>query len=333
MSDPRGITDPHGSSDFAAIGIASDPGPADPRLVARLRALVVGPGPLPATIDLSASGVGGVDVGTRGGDTGGRSTGVGSAAGGEAAATDDPADDPADDDSADDDDALTGLTADRLMDDGLATDRLGHGGTAVQRAHDGTALIAALGALVPAARERHRHEGIPAAVTAATLRDIGRKHDLYGAASVLEWMLGLLRGDVVEVGRLQVERRPGRRGHALHVPESGPLSPLAVDEALDRARRLTGATAFSCESWLLDPALRVELPGSNIAAFAARFDLVEGLGPSPAASEDAAKFVFRRPAAEVQAGGVTPRTRLEHLVATRLRSGAEWSAPLGILRG
>lgn len=242
---------------FAALGLAADPGPADPRLVARLRALVLDPGPLPAEIDVPAGGF-----------------------------------------AADDD-----------------------------------ALVAALTQLVPAARERHRREGIDEAVTAATLRDVGRKHDLYGAASVLEWMLGLLRGDVVELGRLQVERRPGPRGHALHVPETGPLTPGAVDEALARARDTLGATAFSCESWLLDPVLAVELAGSNIAAFAARFDLVGHVEPTPAASEEAAKFVFRRSAAEVRTGGgVEPRTRLEHAVASRLRADEEWSAPLGVLR-
>lgn len=197
---------------------------------------------------------------------------------------------------------------------------------------DDDALVAALGVLLPAARARHRREGIPEDITAATLMDVGRKQRLYGASSVLDWLVLLLRGDVVELGRLQVERRPGRYGHALHIPETGPLSARAVDDSLLRARRALGAISLSCESWLLDPALRAGLPGSNIATFAARFDIVGRREPTAQAADDAAKFVFRLTAADVRAGAVIPRTRLERLVAERLTSGAGWSAPLGILR-
>jgi hypothetical protein len=196
---------------------------------------------------------------------------------------------------------------------------------------DGDALVAALTLVAEDARTRHRELGIDDDVSRDTLQDVGRKHALYGAASVLPWILGLLRADVVELGRLQVERRRGRHGHALHIPETGPLSPPAVDASLARVREFTGATEFSCESWLLDPGLGASLRGSNIAAFAARFDLVEPAAPSAAASEDAAKFVFRRPLADVRAGLVRPRTRLEELVAARLRSD-DWTAPTGVLR-
>lgn len=197
---------------------------------------------------------------------------------------------------------------------------------------DGGALAAALTAVAGDARARHRELGVDESVSRATLQDVGRKHVLYGAASVLPWILAILRADVVELGRLQVERERGRHGHALHIPETGPLAPAAVEAALAQAREFTGAIDFSCESWLLDPGLGESLPGSNIAAFAARFDLIVPGLPSAAASEDAAKFVFRRPLAEVRTPGlVTPQTRLEDLVLTRLRSG-DWTAPTGVLR-
>lgn len=196
---------------------------------------------------------------------------------------------------------------------------------------DPDSLVAALTAVAEDARARHREQGLDEEVSLATLADVGRKHALYGAASVLPWILGILRADVVQLGRLQVERRRGPHGHALHIPETGPLAPGAVDASLARARELTGAVDFSCESWLLDPRLRDGLPGTNIAAFAARFELIEGPEPSAEASEDAAKFVFRRPLRDVRAPGVvTPQTRLERLVATQLRSG-DWTAPTGVL--
>ncbi|WP_344779188.1 hypothetical protein, partial [Microbacterium marinilacus] len=179
---------------------------------------------------------------------------------------------------------------------------------------------------------RHRSEGIAEDVTRDTLADVGRKHARYGAAAVLPWLLSLLRGDVVSAGRLQVERRAGADGHALHVPETGPLHPEAVDAALDRARALTGADGFSCTSWLLDPVLREQLPETNIARFAERFRLVREAADPEAGSRSAAQFVFVRPLSEVlDPAVVVPVTRLERLVALRLRDGSGWREPVGVL--
>lgn len=38
-------------------------------------------------------------------------------------------------------------------------------------------------------------------------------------------------GDVIEVGRLQVERRAGAHGHALHIPETGGAKPTTAASA------------------------------------------------------------------------------------------------------
>lgn len=192
-------------------------------------------------------------------------------------------------------------------------------------------LVPSLVAVVPDALDRHRSEGIAHDLTLATLQDVGRKHRLYGAHTVVPWLLGILRGDVVAVGRLQVERRAGAHGHALHVPETGPLVPLGVDAALLRAEGLTQSRQYSCTSWLLDPLLVAELPESNIAAFARRFE-VRAIPPDQAASEAVCKFVFGKPLADVlNPRAVEPRSRLQHLVAARLRSGAHWSEPVGVL--
>jgi hypothetical protein len=196
----------------------------------------------------------------------------------------------------------------------------------------GDEMVNAMAMLVPEARERQRRAGVPDEVIDATLRDVGRKHRLYGAETVLPWLVGILRGDVVEVGRLQVERRPSAHGHALHIPETGALSPALVDESLERAAALTGATAFSCTSWLLDPRIRAELPGSNIASFAARFDALDPGHASASASASVAKFVFRRSVADVlDPAVVVPQSRLERLVANTLRAGEDWTEPVGLL--
>lgn len=191
-------------------------------------------------------------------------------------------------------------------------------------------LARALRALMPEARERHRRLGLSDAMSEATLADIERKHQLYGADTVAAWLLGILRGDVVQVGRLQVERKSGAHGHGLHIPETGSLTPDSVTESLDRAHAFTGASRFSCGSWLLDRELTAAFPASNIAAFARRFDIVQE-DEEEDGDRAVAKFVFRQKPSDVVSGAVAPRTRLEHYVVERLRSGARWTQPVGVL--
>lgn len=194
----------------------------------------------------------------------------------------------------------------------------------------GEEVAAALRSLVPVARARHRRLGLSDSMSEETLADIERKHQLYGADTVSAWLVGILRGDVVQVGRLQVELRSGERGHALHIPETGSLAPERVSDALVQARALTRSARFTCSSWLLDRQLAATLPDTNIAAFARRFDIVEE-DEEEDGDEAVAKFVFRLKPAQVLAGAITPRTRLEHFVVDRLRSGPRWTQPLGVL--
>lgn len=191
-------------------------------------------------------------------------------------------------------------------------------------------VVGALRTLMPEAREWHRRRGLSDEMSEATLADIERKHELYGADTVAAWLLGILRGDVVQVGRLQVERKAGAHGHGLHIPETGALRPEAVTDALERARMLTGSDTFSCASWLLDRELTAALPDSNIAAFARRFTIVQE-DEEEDGDRAVAKFVFRQSPAHVLAGEVEPRTRLERYVLERLRSGARWTQPVGVL--
>jgi hypothetical protein len=194
------------------------------------------------------------------------------------------------------------------------------------------ALAPALVAVVPDALERHRALGVPEDVTAATLADVGVKIDAYGATVDVPWLVGLLRGDVLALGRLQYERETTDEGRAIHIPEGGSLRPELVDASLAEARGFFGDGTMICTSWLLDPTL-LQLPEtSNIVAFARRFDL-EATDPGHEGDEAAAKFVFRRPLAEVlDPSAVVPRTTLERLVANHLRAGRHWSEPKGTLR-
>ena len=69
---------------------------------------------------------------------------------------------------------------------------------------------------------------------------------------------------------------PARVALSTHIPQSGPMTPEAVDDAFSRARAFVAAhfpelrlSSFTCDSWLLDPELAAALPTSNIAAFQA----------------------------------------------------------------
>lgn len=177
---------------------------------------------------------------------------------------------------------------------------------------------------------RFRHVGLDAGTAEATLADVPRKVAAYGDGIDVPWLLGLARADVVALGRLQFERVAGTDGHAVHLPEAGPLSDEAVEDSLARAVEVLGARAFHCTSWLLDPLLPPALgPDSGIVRFARRFTL----GPVDRGAEGdraVARFVFRRPLREVL-DLVEPRTRLERLVVEHLRGGGHWSEPTGRL--
>lgn len=206
-------------------------------------------------------------------------------------------------------------------------------------------LLPALGALVPAVLARHRRLGLPDDVSRATLADVGRKVGTYGEGIDAEWLLALLRADVVAVGRLQVERVASAHGRALHVPEGDPLDVRAVHDSVVRADALLGAAPITCTSWLLDPWLgRVLPPGSGIVAFASLFRLEAAPAPDPggaptSSDREVARFVLRRPLEELlEPGGAPPVdverwTSLQRLVLERLRSGEHWREPRGTYVG
>ncbi|GLU48461.1 hypothetical protein Nans01_28120 [Nocardiopsis ansamitocini] len=218
------------------------------------------------------------------------------------------------------------------------------------------APVYAFAAAVPALLESHTRWGVPARVSAATLADVGRhvaKHrtmfDTVGLELPL-WIALHYRGMLVESGRLQYE--PALLGEAeaaamgqeagalcvrLHIPQTGPLTPRAVQESLSGAADvldpyLLGALGrttrvATCSSWLLDPQLKAYLPAdSNIIAFQDRFTPTGQSGPG---DSDVFRFVFTRPRVEPDA--VTATTRLEKAALDVLARGGHWQAPTGWL--
>jgi hypothetical protein len=190
-------------------------------------------------------------------------------------------------------------------------------------------------AMVDVVRGYHRDHGIPAAVTWATLADLGRNLAIdrrmrgEGWPVMQAWLTLHARGGVYELGRLQHQRGDGAID--LHVPDSGPLTPESIDASLAEARAFfprhfpdESYTAFACGSWLLDPQLLEYLPPtSNIVGFQQRFELdpyeqPEGID----ADVEVRRFVFRDLNTPLDR---LPRdTTLRRAVLDHLQSGRHW---------
>ncbi|GAB2592490.1 hypothetical protein Aab01nite_37520 [Paractinoplanes abujensis] len=200
-------------------------------------------------------------------------------------------------------------------------------------------------ALLDDVRGYHREHGIPDAVSWTTLADLGRNLAVdrrmkgEGWPVMQSWLTLHARGGLYELGRLQFQR--GHKSLSLHIPESGPLTPAAVDASLAEARAFFPRhfpdepyAAFSCGSWLLDPQLRDYLPDdSNIISFQKRFDL------SPYEEQagldcdvEVMRFGFRTLSTPL---GQLPRdTALRRALIDHLQAGGHWqwrqgSFPIG----
>lgn len=125
-----------------------------------------------------------------------------------------------------------------------------------------------------------------------------------------------------------------------HIPARGPLDPAEVDASFTAATAYftehypeLGAEEpafgheFVCDSWLLsDQLAEITGEGSNLARFAARWEMLE----RSRMDDGALFFVFgRRPPVDVAS---LPRSsRLERGVAERLEDGRGWTGGLGRL--
>lgn len=194
--------------------------------------------------------------------------------------------------------------------------------------------------------------GVPDDVIRSTFADLGRNlrihrrhHGSFGMET-WDWLLPHYTGAMFAIGRLNysVHRTalsvPGILAAGdwvvgMHIPESGPLDPAAVDASLQSAGRFF-AEVFPdmhikigvCDSWLLDPHLVERLPASNIAAFARRFSI---LGAGVEAPTEALFFLFReRDRERVQLEG--RGSSLERTVLDRYDTGEAWRVPVGWLR-
>lgn len=201
--------------------------------------------------------------------------------------------------------------------------------------------IEALLRFSPLAAERLEEAGVAPVVIEATFADLGKQLELHrqttGEFGLATWWWLLLHfaGVLVRLGRLQFHLHPLESDDSwvvgIHIPEDGALDPASVDASLNLTANFyaehypeVSIDHGYCDSWLLDPQLAAGLPGSNIAAFAARFNEVSLRD----AQDDALYFTFRVPAgADVS---TLPRdSSLQRLVLDRIVNGGIWQCGKG----
>ncbi|WP_062435627.1 acyltransferase domain-containing protein [Herbidospora daliensis] len=190
-------------------------------------------------------------------------------------------------------------------------------------------------ALVDVAVKFHRDHGVPEDVTWLSLSDLGRNLAIdrrmngEGWPIMQSWLTLHVRGSVYELGRLQFHR--GGATLDLHIPETGPLTPEAIDASLDLARdffprHFPGETytAFACGSWLLDPQLAEYLPAdSNMVRFQRRFELEPYEEPEGIdADVEVLRFVFRTLSTPLDR--LPRRSVLQRAIIDHLRAGRHW---------
>jgi len=201
-------------------------------------------------------------------------------------------------------------------------------------------------------RRFHARRRIADDISWATLSDLGRnlKRDRLllgdGGLRTSGWLTLHFRGSLYQLGRLQFNRTRVRAAHVadafgegdpavgIHIPESGPLTPLACDDSLANAHPFfarhfpeTPTKLAICTSWLLDPQLAEYLAhDSNIIRFQRRFELV---GEGWDGDADILRFVFHRIAPKID--DLPERTTLERAIVAHLRKGEHWRSRTGWL--
>ncbi|HEY0237018.1 MAG TPA: acyltransferase domain-containing protein [Friedmanniella sp.] len=211
----------------------------------------------------------------------------------------------------------------------------------------GELCVLALVATAPDVAAFHAGRGIPADVSWATLSDLGQQvwvnrltQGAFGLRT--EWWLSLVwSGALYRLGRLQFDLEPAQDDPDAwvlntHIPRGGSLVPALVDDALAQAAAFFPAhfpdhpvREVVCHSWMLDPALGVDLPGSNLASFQQRWD---PYGPVAPGDGDVLFFVFLEPG-PVDVATLPTDTRLRRAAVARMTSGRPWSVVSGRLRG
>ena len=160
---------------------------------------------------------------------------------------------------------------------------------------DGLVTMLAMVAVADDAHAEYLRRGVPSEIAWGSLADLGQQvhifRKVFGFFGLFAqwWCAENFSGRHLWLGRLQFTLERDDDGYFLgvHIPESGPLTPEAVDDSLALAREIGGRgfaeyrpERFMLHSWLLDPGIADELhPDSNFVRFARRFEITEESHP------------------------------------------------------
>lgn len=200
----------------------------------------------------------------------------------------------------------------------------------------GVQPMLALIAMAEDVRAFHRSRGVPTEISERSLSDLGQQawvhRRTFGAFGLhtYGWMTIAYSGNLYWLGRLQFNLAPRGDGWQVstHIPETGPLTPDAVQDSFRQAAAFFAehfadhpASVFHCGSWLLDPQLvEVLRPESNMVHFQRLWHLE---GEPREADDDAIFFVFRR-RGDVDRSTLPRDTTLQRAILDKLDAGGHW---------
>ena len=214
--------------------------------------------------------------------------------------------------------------------------------------------IAAFLETLPDIRRYHQQRGISDEISWATLADLGQQLNVHRRTNGdfgLEthwWMTIHWTGMIYALGRLQFllhrvpesnpvpGTEPGEWVIGVHIPETGPLTPEAVDDSFAQAREFFPrhfpefpVKTATLGSWLIDPYLLDNLPqDSNTVRFGRRFTAYG----EPRDSQDSAIFFTFRTHGLDHLDELPQDTTLQRLVVRRIKEGGTWQNAFGYLK-
>lgn len=227
-------------------------------------------------------------------------------------------------------------------------------GDGLEMPEDPRISVAAFLETLPDIRRYHQERGVSDEISWATLADLGQQLDVhrrtfgeYGLATHW-WMSIHWSGVLYALGRLQFllhqvpaanpvpGTEPGEWVIGVHIPETGPLTPEAIDDSFAQAREFFPrlfpeypVKTATLGSWLLDPYLLDNLPqDSNMVRFGRRFTPYG----EPRDSQDSAIFFTFRSHDLGKLDQFPQDTRLQRLIVERIKAGGTWQNAFGYLR-
>lgn len=213
--------------------------------------------------------------------------------------------------------------------------------------------LAAFLETLPDIRRYHQERGVSDEISWATLADLGQQLKVnrrtFGKFGLEThwWVTTYWTGALYALGRLQFLIHPVPDAHpvpgvepgewvlGVHIPETGPLTPEAVDASIDQARAFFAehfpehpVKTLTLGSWLIDPYLLDHLPQeSNMVRFGRRFTPYG----APRDSQDSAIFFTFRSHDLGKLDEFPQDTALQRLIVARIKAGGTWQTAHGYL--